>query len=415
MMESSKENQTYWIGIDWGGAKHTVAVCDNTRRIVSQFETPTTLEGLNMLSMHLKKYDCVGGIAIEATRDPVIVHMLKEGYAVYPINPKLSHNWRKCASVAGVKSDEYDACLLAQELSRRHESLKAMSLQDSEARQLLGLCDTLRSLIDQRTSYLQQLRAVLLRYYPAALDFWGDLTAPSAWAFIKKFPTPEALVRARKSTLIAFLRAHRIGVRPCWLERIERSHQADQWPASHTALGDQYMALVCVSLLQALEAKIRGLEKMVETKSKDLDEFNLIESLPGAGKALAPAITAIIANLGKDDDIREQLRCMAGIAPVRDESGKRIKTIKRQRCNKRWRNVFHLFAWCSIRYSGWAKAFYECCRERGDAYGTALRKLSDKWIRIIVSMIREGTPYDEQKYIEALRKHGSPLYERICG
>lgn len=334
---------------------------------------------------------------------------------VYPINPKLSHNWRKCMSVAETKSDGYDARMLSVELSRRHESLRAISPADASAQELLGLCDALRALIEQRTSLEQRLRAALRLYYPAALEFWDDLGSPSSWAFIKKFCTPEILAKTRKDTLIRFLRAHKIGLRPCWLERIEKSRRAAAWPSSPAASGEQRMALACVVQLQALEPQIRALEKEVAAKGAAFQELNLIESLPGAGKMLAPAITAIVVNLDKNGDVCEQLRCMAGVAPVQDESGKHVKTIMRRRCNKRWRNVFHLFAWCSMRRSAWAKAFYELCRERGDSYSTALRKLADKWIRIIACMIRENKPYDEQTYIEALRKRGSPIYERLCG
>ena len=262
---------------------------------------------------------------------------------------------------------------------------------------------------------MQRLHAVLRRYYPAALEFWDDLTAASAWAFIKKFSTPTALAKTRKDTLIKFLRARRIGLRPCWLERIEQSRYAAAWPASPTAAGDELLALAYVVQLQALEAQIKIVEKKVAENGKAFEELNLIMSLPGAGKALAPAITAIVVNLEESGDAGEQLRCMAGVAPVQDESGKRAKTVIRRRCKKKWRNVFHLFAWCSIRYSAWAKAFYKLCRERGDSYGTALRKLADKWIRIIACMIRTKRPYDEKEYIEVLRKSGSPIYERLCG
>ena len=414
-MDTKRENQTYWVGIDWGEEKHTVAVCDDQRRIVSCFETETTLEGLNTLVMRLHKFDCVAGIAIEATRDPVVVRLLEQGYAVYPINPKLSHNWRKCISVAGVKSDDYDAGMLATELSRRHESLRVIRPKDASAQELLGLCDTLRTLIDLRTSLLQRLRATLRRYYPAALDFWSDLGTPSAWAFIRKFSTPQSLAKTRKATLIAFLRTRRIGLRPCWLERIEQSRQAAAWPASPTAAGDEVMALAFEAQLQALEPQIRALEKKVAEKSRAFEEVKLIESLPGAGKSLAPAITAIVVNLEEDGDAGEQLRRMAGVAPVQDESGKRVKTVIRRRCNKRWRNVLHLFAWCSTRYSDWARTFYNLCRARGDSYATALRKLADKWIRIIACMIRNKKSYDEQQYLKSLRQKKAPVCERLCG
>lgn len=415
MMDAEQTNQTYWVGIDWGKTKHTIAVSSPQRKIVARFETDTTLDGLDALVTFLREFDSVSGVAIEATRNPVVIRLLEEGYTVYSINPILSKNWRKCMSVAGVKSDERDAAILATELARRHEDLPKMTLKDNRAQEFLGLCESLRCLIDQRTSHLQRLRELLQRYYPAALEFWEALDSPTAWKFIKRFPTPECLAKTRKNTLIAFLRANKIGMRPLWLERIEHSKKAAEWPASRTAAGDEIMAIACVGQLLVLRAQIQCLEKIVVEKSNSFQEINLIKSLPGAGEALAPAITAIIVNVEEEDkDTLGTLRCLAGIAPVQDESGKRIGTFMRRRCNKRWRNIFHLFSWCSISHSRWAKAFYDICRERGDSYGNALRKLADKWIRIIACMLRENKPYDEQKYIESLRKSGSHAYERLC-
>ena len=54
-------------------------------------------------------------------------------------------------------------------------------------------------------------------------------------------------------------------------------------------------------------------------------------------------------------------------------------------------------------------------RAQGDRHATALRKLADKWLKIIKRMLQTGQPYDDKRYMEALRKHGSPVYLRLCG
>jgi hypothetical protein len=416
MMNTRKENQMYWIGIDWGKFEHTIVVSDDQHQVIARSKADTSLDGLNKLVAFIGNYQPVGGVAIESTRNSVIVLLLNAGYAVYPINPKLSHQWRNCVSVSGEKSDDFDAYVLATELSRRHEDLRCITNKDETAQEFLGLCILKRKLTDRRTSQLQCLSEVLQRYYPAALEFWTDLGASTAWAFIKRFPTPGCLATVRKSTLIAFLRGHRIGLRPIWLERIEQRKNATAWPTSSTAISDEIMAMACVEQLQTLHAKIEHVDELIAETSKQFKELNLIESLPGAGKTLAPAITAIILNLeDEESSVLEELRCKTGVAPVRKQSGKKSVDKIRHRCNKQWRNVFHLFAFCSINQSSWARAFYNLRKKRGDSYATALRKLADKWIHIIVRMIAEGKTYDENQYLESLKRHGSPIYRNICG
>ncbi len=82
----------------------------------------------------------------------VYQNLLSSGFAgpVYPINPKLSKNWRGCNSVAGVKNDERDGWVLAVELAGRHDSLRALQQGDPTVMQLGGLSEKLRELVDER-------------------------------------------------------------------------------------------------------------------------------------------------------------------------------------------------------------------------------------------------------------------------
>jgi hypothetical protein len=84
-----------------------------------------------------------------------------------------------------------------------------------------------------------------------------------------------------------------------------------------------------------------------------------------------------------------------------------------------WRDVMHLFAFSSTHWCSWAKAFYDMRREQGDHHASALRKLADKWLKIINRMLETHEPCDDQRYVDALRRNGSPIYLRLvettCG
>jgi hypothetical protein len=67
--------------------------------------------------------------------------------------------------------------------------------------QLRLLCRDEVALIEQRTALINQLQQALYEYYPAALEAFQDWCAPSAWAFVERFPTPQSLVQAGKSLL----------------------------------------------------------------------------------------------------------------------------------------------------------------------------------------------------------------------
>lgn len=409
-----QEGGRYFVGLDWGESGHAVAVVDERRRVVDQFDVGPELEELRRLVERLKGMGTIAGIAVEATCHPVRDYLVCLGFAVYSVNPKMSKSWRESNSVAGVKSDRRDSLVLAMELACRYESLHPLKPEDPGVAELAGLCEKQRQLIDIRTAQLQRLKATLRQYYRGALDFFTEWTSPVAWRFLQRFPNPEALARARKDTLIKFLKANHVPLRPRWLERIEQRGQATQWPVPADHLALETLALATVAQLQALQAYLDKYDRLIAERMTAVPEARLMESLPGAGQRLAPALTAITALVAGEQDRYQSLRCLSGAAPVEASSGKHSRIQMRRRCNKHWRNTLHLFAHCSTRSCAWAKAFYDMHRQRGDTHAGALRKLADKWLKIISGMLATGEPYDDQRYVEALRENGSPVYLRLC-
>ena len=68
----------------------------------------------------------------------------------------------------------------------------------------------------------------------------------------------------------------------------------------------------------------------------------------------------------------------------------------------------------TINKSAWAAAYYRQQRAKGCSYQVAVRALAFKWIRILHRCWQNRTPYDESKYLEALRRKGSPLLKYLA-
>jgi hypothetical protein len=79
-------------------------------------------------------------------------------------------------------------------------------------------------------------------------------------------------------------------------------------------------------------------------------------------------------------------------------------------CPKFLRQTFHEFAASSIQQSVWARAFYQHQRnEKQKSHHAAVRSLAFKWVRIIYRCWKDGKPYDEEIYLQSLRRRGSLL------
>ncbi len=103
-----------------------------------------------------------------------------------------------------------------------------------------------------------------------------------------------------------------------------------------------------------------------------------------------------------------------GVAPVTKRSGKTTWVHWRWQCPTFVRQTFVDWASQTINKSAWAGAYYRQQRAKGCTYQVAVRALAFKWIRILHSCWQNRTPYDESKYLEALRRKGSPLLKYLA-
>ena len=412
-MEKMKRSQDVWVGIDWGEQEHSVSAVSERGETLAQFRVPNTPAGYRMLDERMARCGTVRGLAVETTRHPLVLHLREQGVMLYLINPKLSKAWRLTDTVSGAKSDDRDGLTLARGLAFRHAQLRPAVQGDPALERLALLCEKECHLIDRRTALVQELQSLLKVYYPAALRFFDDWTAPAAWDFLKRFPDARTLTRAQASTVIAFLKGHRLGYSKHWEDKVRTRGEAGDWPVHPQQAVYQMLVHAIVGQLHALMGALRQFRAEIATAFQALPQAAIVASLPGAGPKLAPRLTAIVGAPQVQSGEFMVLRTHTGVAPVTVQSGKRRVVRIRHTCNKTWRNTMHLFAWCSTRFSPWAQAFYRCRRTAGDTHSTALRKLGDKWLKIIRRILETRQPYSEDLYMSALQRSNSPLYQFI--
>jgi hypothetical protein len=68
----------------------------------------------------------------------------------------------------------------------------------------------------------------------------------------------------------------------------------------------------------------------------------------------------------------------------------------------------------TINKSFWAGAYYRQQRDKGCSHQAAVRALAFKWIRILYRCWQNRTPYDESKYLNALKRRDSPLLKQVA-
>ena len=412
MKEESIEFAAY-IGLDWADRTHVIRLRCAGSQAVEQREVTHTPEALAAWVSELQQR--FGGrpvaVALEQSRGALVHALMSYDFVVlYPVNPKSLAKYREAFRVGGAKDDPDDAQLLLELLTLHRDKLRAWVPDDELTRTLVLLVQYRRQLIDERTSLTNRLTSLLKLYYPQALRWAGGLATQQAGEFLRHWPTLADIQRAPATTLRKFYLAH--GCRKA--ELIEQRLQEIKLAQPLTR--DLAVITASVSMVQAIVNQLRALITAVAQMEKQITELfgqhpdhDLFDSFPGAGPVLAPRLlTAMGADRQRFSAARE-MQQFSGIAPVTERSGKSCWVHWRRACPKFVRQSFHEYAAQSIRWSPWAKAFYEQQRQKGNGHHAAVRSLAYRWLRIIYRCWQQRGLYSEATYQQALIRRHSPL------
>ncbi len=402
-----------YIGLDWGDQRHAVQMQAADGGPVELIELEQRPDALHAWVAQLRQR-CGGrpvAIAIEQRKGAVMHALMQYEFLVlYPINPKSLARYREVFHPSGAKDDPTDAALLL-DLVRTHRApLRPWRPDTVTARRLQLLCEHRRKLVNLRGGLTNRLTSLLKQYFPQALDWVGALDSRQACDFLQRWPSLAAVQRARPTTLRRFYQQHncrRAAVIAGRLEQIATAQPLTTDPAivDTLALAVQSYAAQLRPMLEAIHA----FETQIAAVFADHPDQALFASFPGAGPVCAPRLAAAFGTDRTRWETAADVQAYAGIAPVTERSGKSVWVHHRLACPKFLKQTFHEYADQSIRFSGWARRYYDQQRGRGNTHHAALRSLAFKWMRILFRCWQDRTPYDEATYLAALRRHGSPL------
>jgi transposase len=195
-------------------------------------------------------------------------------------------------------------------------------------------------------------------------------------------------------TAFMYLAGVKVGSKLC------KSHWSNQWLTSNKELR---------VILEAIEC----FDQAIAERAQRHPDFALFDSLPGAGPILAPRLLVAVGEQRERYGSAQEMQKYAGIAPVMERSGQQAWVHWRCQCPKFLRQTFVEWAAVSIRYSFWARAYYEHQRDKGASHQAAVRALAFKWIRIVFRCWQSGTLYNESTYLAALQRRGSSLISNL--
>lgn len=397
-----------FCGIDWANEHHDALSIDEQGHRLEALRVAHSPEGLSQLDSYLERIAGPGGkdqiaCIVETTHGLLIAHLLEQGWAVYPVNPRTVERRR---APSGAKTDTIDAYLLAKTGRADFADLRRLNPDSEQIQELKTLTRDQDSLVRMQTRLVNQLTACLKAYYPVALDIFGKLQQPSTLKFLRAYPTLETARSATPEELMGVLKQARYpGAKRKALEIMNQLQQPCLHAPEVITRTKSRLTLALIDQLEPLLKQIAAYDEEIERLFLIHADSELFQSLPRAGQRLAPRL---LAEMGEDRDRYESassLQALAGTSPVLFQSGTYQKAHRRLGCIKPWRNALQQFAWQSTQSEAWARDYYQRKRVEGKSHTVAVRALANVWARILYAIWKTKEPYQTAIFDRARQAH----------
>ena len=407
-----------FIGVDWADAKHDIclqAASTEKREFAVLPHRPDAIEQW----AHSLKERFQGrpvAVCLELSKGPIVYALQKYDFLVlFPVNPATLAKYREAFTPSHAKDDPTDAEYQLELLILHRNKLKALQPQSPPMRTLENLVEQRRRLVDDSKRITNRLTSALKQYYPQAVQWFDQKDTVLFCDFLGRWPTLKQVQRARRATLEGFFHEHHVRSAKLLEERLSAIKNATSLTEDIAVITPH--RLLAQALADQLRVTLQAIERFdaeISAISQTLPDYPLFRALPGAGAALAPRLLTAFGEQRERYESAAGVQKYTGIAPVTERSGKQRWVHWRLQCSTFLRQTFVEWAAETITRSFWAGAYYRQQRDKGCTHQAAVRALAFKWIRILYRCWQNRTPYDESKYLNALKRRGSPLLNSIA-
>jgi hypothetical protein len=148
-------------------------------------------------------------------------------------------------------------------------------------------------------------------------------------------------------------------------------------------------------LLTTLAGDVAELETAVEQgfgQHPDADIYQPTTSQPGLGAVLGARVLSEFGDNPTRYTNAKARKNYAGTSPITRASGKKLLVLARYARNDRLGDAVHQWAFCSLKGSPGAKAYYQALRARGIGHQAALRQLGNRLVGILHGCLKPTPP-----------------------
>ena len=391
------------VGIDISKGKSMVAVARPFGEVLSKpFEVHHTSAAISDLIAYLHTLNGDTRIVMEHTGryyEPMARCLADADFFVSTVNPKLIKDYGS-NSLRKVKTDKADALKIARYALDNWQDLCQYTNMDTLRNQLKTMNRQFAFYTKQKTSYKNNLIALLDMTYPGVNTLfdspvrsdgsqkWVDF-ASSFWHAdcVRSLGLSTFTERYRK-----WCKRHGYNFQPLKPKEIFESSK-DLIAIFPKNSMSKLLIKQAIDQLNAVSATIEYIRTEMNRIASELPEYPIVMAMCGVGTSLGPQLMAEIGDLSRFRK-REALTAFAGVDPGANQSGKyeaqSVHTSKRG--SPRLRKTLFQIMDCLIKTMPLDDAVYKFMdkkRSEGKPYYVYMTAGANKFLRIYYGMVKE--------------------------
>jgi transposase len=405
------------IGLDVAkGESQVQAFLERKKPYKKSFKVAHTLEGLQELHAFIREVEEVTGsqppIVLESTGHyhmPVVQYFEKRGYLLIIVNPLISYK-AKSSSLRKVKTDIIDAHHLCELYYKEDlEPYKKRGIQLLNLRNLTRQHENLTGMFVQSKL---QFQSVLDQVFPEYVGVFGELYSNVSLLTLLAYPTSKDILEAGEEILSVKIHELCKSRSQKWAsnQASKLMKAANRNPFQQTLYQSHLISLeMLIGILLEYKKHLSKLEEEIDALAKNIEEYKIIQSIPGIGEKIA---ATIISEIGEIDRFNhpKKLVAFAGIDPSVFESGtfKGTKNHITKRGSSRLRHALFTAVRCAIRDARKTRTtkeliprnkrlreFYDKKREEGKPYRVSIIACANKLLHWIYALLKTKTTFQD--------------------
>ena len=328
------ENPFISVGIDVGADFSFMSLALPNRSLIGKpFKiVHNNFDSLDRAVLTIKEAEELNSLKVRIVMEstgiyhyPLFCYLRDKGFDVAVINPIITKNSTNM-NIRKVENDKAASKNLA--LIGLKPDLKTSVMPTDAVLDLRNLVREYYSLMDSRSAYVNRLSGILRAAFPQCLGIFSKITGMTSLALLEKYPSPDDLLSARKSSVINLIRkTARSGN-----AYSEKKYQAIMEAAKsakvfgHFVSSNSAQIRLCVSFIKKYDEEAAGvialMHDLVDDRSEETfaKQIRLIETMRGAGFLSA---ATVICEIGDFSGFKspKQLFAYFGLDPAVKQSG----------------------------------------------------------------------------------------------